>query len=725
MAFNMTHPPTIPAAQRLHYLLCVLPAMAALLAANAPMASEAAAPLLVLSDDAAANPFGDYFTEIFRGEGLLAFDHLDRSAWSAAPDAAAVLNGYRAVVLAEMAPSPAQQQMLREYVEAGGVLIAARPDAGLSDVFGIEYAGNRPERLIQYFGVDPGAAPGQGITQGALQYHGVAANYNLQGAASLATLYANAAVPSSFPAATTHNFGQGKAIALAFDPAKSVVLTRQGNPAWKNTEGDGIPEYRPHDMFARTDGWTYYDPQRMDIPHADELQRFFANVLIDAHEAPLPRMWYLPGTHKSILINTGDGEDNYDFQFDPILADVASYGGKFSVYLRDFGVANTTVAKEAQWRAAGHEVGVHAYADGSEGAGAESYMNFAYGRVVNALSAKFGHLSRTARNHTIDWTGWVDMARIEQQHGTLLDTNYYHYLNANVVDKFAANGYFTGSGLAQRFIDEDGVMLDIYQAATQWPDEWFANWGFTTQQTVDIMVGMFEAAETHGYYSAFVNNIHPVRYYGGDITKSWARAIWQYCEANGIPMWSAEMLLDFNLARNESRFENIEYAPGLLEFDYIAGAAGQDLTLMVPLDWDDQRLSELIVDGVAAAFVSETIKGVDYAMLTTTAGQARIAAVYAPWATADFNRDGRVDGADLAQWQDDFGTSAFSDADGDGDSDGEDFLAWQRQFAPDSASPQQRSVPEPSPVALVAVGAVGLTVRRRAGERRLPLSGDT
>ena len=691
--------------------------VASLLLAASP--AGAAAPVLVLSENGGANPFGNYLSEVLRGEGLLAFDQRDRAAWSSDPNPAALLANYSAVVMPEMNLAPAEQQLLRDYVHAGGILIGARPDNSLSDVYGIEFAGNRPERLHQYFGVDAELAPGRGITHGALQYHGVAANYNLQGATGLAYLYANPTTSSSYPAVTTHAYGQGKAIAFAFDPANSVVLTRQGNPEWQNTEGDGISQYRPHDMFTRTDGRTWYDVDRMGIPHADELQRFMANVLIDANEAPLPRMWYLPGTHKSIMINTGDGEDNYDAQFDAVLNDAASYGGKFSVYLRDYGVANTTPAKEAQWRAAGHEVGVHAYADGLEGGGAESYMDFAYGRVVDALQSKFGHVSRTARNHTIDWTGWVDMARIEQDHGTLLDTNYYHYLNGNVVDKFAANGYFTGGGLAQRFIDEDGEMLDAYQVVTPWTDEWFADWGFSSQQAVDIMVGMFEAAETHGYYSAFVNNIHPVRYYGGDITNAWSHAIWQYCRDEGIPMWSAEMLLDFNLARNESQFESIEHSPGLVEFDYVAGAAGFDLTLMLPLHWSAERLQEILVDGVAAEFVIEEIKGIEYAMLTTPVAEAHIAATYALPASADFNGDGFVDADDLAQWQGDFGMNPESDADGDGDSDGEDLLQWQRQLGGTPATAVTLSVPEPATPILLAAGAGSLVVVRPR-RNRLP-----
>ncbi len=709
--------------QRIHRALAAIISSAIFVASHATITpAQAAAPVLVLSDNGGANPFGNYLSEILRGEGLLAFEQRDRAAWSSEPNPAAFLAGYSAVVIPEMSLAPAEQQLLRDYVHAGGVLIGARPDDGLSDVYGVELAGNRPERLQQYFGVDANLAPGRGLTHGALQYHGVAANYNLQGATGLAYLYANATTPSSNPAVTTHAYGQGRAVAFAFDPASSIVLTRQGNPDWQNSEGDGIAQYRPHDMFARTDGRTLYDPDRLAIPHSDELQRFLANVLIDAHEAPLPRMWYLPGTHKSIMINTGDGEDNFGAQFDPILNDAASYGGKFSVYLRDYGVANTTPAKEAQWRAAGHEVGVHAYADGVEGAGGEAYMDFAYGRVSGALQNKFGHVSRTARNHTIDWTGWVDMARIEADHGTLLDTNYYHYLNGSVVDPLTANGYFTGSGLAQRFIDEDGELLDIYQAATQWPDEWFADRGMTAQQAVAIMKSMFEAAETQGYYSAFVNNIHPVRYYGGDITNAWSHAIWQYCKDEGIPMWSAEMLLDFNLARNESQFENIEYSPGLVEFDYVAGAAGFDLTLMLPMHWSEERLQEILVDGVAAEFVIEEIKGVDYAMLTTPVALAHIAASYALPASADFNGDGFVDADDLAQWQGDYGENSESDADGDGDSDGDDFLQWQRQLGGTPMNPAMLSVPEPSIRALIsmcaALVASGSRMRRSSDKLR-------
>jgi hypothetical protein len=82
--------------------------------------------------------------------------------------------------------------------------------------------------------------------------------------------------------------------------------------------------------------------------------------------------------------------------------------------------------------------------------------------------------------------------------------------------------------------------------------------------------------------------------------------------------------------------------------------------------------------------------------------------------TADFNSDGRVDAADLVQWQGDFGVTSHSDADHDGDSDGADFLAWQRQLGSISAVSAAEAVPEPTaPVLLFLATAGGWLAGRR------------
>lgn len=91
-------------------------------------------------------------------------------------------------------------------------------------------------------------------------------------------------------------------------------------------------------------------------------------------------------------------------------------------------------------------------------------------------------------------------------------------------------------------------------------------------------------------------------------------------------------------------------------------------------------------------------------------------ALLAPPSPADFDGDGDVDAADLAQWEGDFGVNGLSDADNDGDSDGNDFLIWQRELAPNSLS-AAANVPEPAAIMLAALAVCGVGAGRRRRAR--------
>ncbi|HEY7174596.1 MAG TPA: DUF4082 domain-containing protein, partial [Micromonosporaceae bacterium] len=136
-------------------------------------------PILVIS--APSNPFTQYYAEILRAEGLNEFSVVDMSTVTAS-----TLNGYDVVILGEMSLTPAQVTMLSNWVNAGGNLIAMRPDKQLASLLGLTDAGTT--LADGYMLVDTSAAPGTGIVTQTMQFHGVADRYSLSGAASIATL---------------------------------------------------------------------------------------------------------------------------------------------------------------------------------------------------------------------------------------------------------------------------------------------------------------------------------------------------------------------------------------------------------------------------------------------------------------------------------------------------------------------------------------------------------
>ena len=140
--------------------------------------------------------------------------------------------------------------MFSDWVDDGGNLIAMRPDDDLAGLLGLTrtLGTNLAEGYIE---VDDSTAPGEGIVGEPIQYHGTADRYSLSGATEIAKLYSDATTPTTNPAVTTRSVGSngGEAAAFTYDLARSVVYTRQGNPAWAGQDRDGIGPLRSNDLF--------------------------------------------------------------------------------------------------------------------------------------------------------------------------------------------------------------------------------------------------------------------------------------------------------------------------------------------------------------------------------------------------------------------------------------------------------------------------------------------
>jgi hypothetical protein len=244
---------------RLRALLAVVSATLLLAAttatATAAIPAPPGGPILVVTG---GDHYGDYYAEILRAEGLNEFARADVSQLSAD-----TLASYDVVVLASTGLSSAQVATMDAWVRGGGNLVAMRPDKALAPLLGLSDAGGTLSN--GYLRVDTSQPPGKGIVDQTIQYHGDADRYALAGARSVATLYSDATTATASPAVTLRSVGGagGEAAAFTYDLGRSVIWTRQGNPAWADRSHDADvptactgPTTCSRACRARTIGWT-------------------------------------------------------------------------------------------------------------------------------------------------------------------------------------------------------------------------------------------------------------------------------------------------------------------------------------------------------------------------------------------------------------------------------------------------------------------------------------
>ena len=175
--------------------------------------------MLVVADP--ADEFGQYYGEILRSEGLNEFAVADVGTLSAQ-----TLSAYQVVVLAKTNLSALQAGVLNTWVTGGGNLVAMRPDDDLAGLLGL---GSRTGALANgYLQV----APGRGITGETMQFHDTADRWTTTlGRDRRRDAVLDASTATANPAVTLRSVGAGQAAAFTYDLARSIVYTRQGNPA--------------------------------------------------------------------------------------------------------------------------------------------------------------------------------------------------------------------------------------------------------------------------------------------------------------------------------------------------------------------------------------------------------------------------------------------------------------------------------------------------------------
>jgi VCBS repeat-containing protein len=582
-------------------------------------------PILVVA--AAANPFGRYYAEILWNEGLNAFTVADISTVDTT-----LLSNYQVVILGEMPLTTVQVTTLTDWVQGGGNLIAMRPDKQLAGLLGLTDAGGTLDN--GYLLVNMASGPGVGIVGETIQYHGTADLYTLNGATAVAGLYSDADTATGNPAVTLRQVGSngGQAAAFTYDLARSVVYTRQGNPAWAGLERDGTPPKRSDDMFVEGSDPSaepsWVDLNKITIPQADEQQRLLANMILEMNldHMPLPRFWYFPRGEKAVVIMTSDdhGSSNVTGRFDRFIA--LSPSGcsvpnwecvRASAYI--YPNTQITNAEAVDYTSQGFEIGVHITTGCLDFTASSLAAN--YDAQLADFTSAFPSLplQDSERTHCVTWSDWAGQAAVKETHGIRLDTNYYYWPPSLVQD---VPGLFTGSGMPMRFADVDGSMFNVYQATTQMTDEAEQ----TYPDTIDTLLN--RALGPQGYYGVFTANIHT----DDGVIEPESEAIISSALSHNVPVVSGRQMLTWLDGRNSSSFQNLSWSADTLSFNVSIAAGANGLEVMVPMVSSNGSLGGISLDGNPVSYSTETIKGVEYATFLASAGT--YAASYVPDTTA-------------------------------------------------------------------------------------------
>jgi hypothetical protein len=91
-------------------------------------------------------------------------------------------------------------------------------------------------------------------------------------------------------------------------------------------------------------------------------------------------------------------------------------------------------------------------------------------------------------------------------------------------------------------------------------------------------------------------------------------------QARGVPIVSSLQMLQWLDGRNASSFRNLTWSGTTLTFAIDVGAGANGLRALLPANSASGPLTVIRLGGAPVSYTLETIKGIQYAVFTATAG---------------------------------------------------------------------------------------------------------
>ena len=564
--------------------------------------------------------FGLYTGEILRTEGFNHFT-LDSVTKSLTLD---YLEGFDVVILSYASVSDKSAAALTEYVNNGGNLIAFRPEGKILALFGIK--GVAPTIRDGYVAISGENEIGKGLISSALQFHGDADRYMLDGGAEIAKIFEGRDTVNTSPGIVLHNYGKGHSIAFAYNLPKSIVYTRQGNPANAGLEKDGILGIRAMDLF--THGWL--DTTQNILNQADEQMRILSHGIeyMSSFIKPFPRFWYFPDSLECVVTLNNDGEDSREAEFLKQFDDVERHGASMTLYVKEPSLISRKQIDS--WRERGFEISGHP--DDTKQAVRPDWntMDSVYTTLQSRLLELYDISSmKTITNHWFVWVGidadggknFAAQAKLEAKHGVGLDCNYAHYDNGSDQGHFLGamglnQGNYTGTGFTMKFANGDGGILNIYQQLNNVYDQQYMEHK-DPDGYFNAFKGIMDRSLHDEVYSSISVRAHNNEYFFSEIP---LMKMLDYAKANNIPVWTELSWLQFLETKDNSAFQNVEWNDNRLTFDVNSTIPfPRDLAVLIPNRINNKTIKDVLNDK-NSGYDLVMIKGKEYARLYCKAG---------------------------------------------------------------------------------------------------------
>jgi hypothetical protein len=363
------------------------------------------------------------------------------------------------------------------------------------------------------------------------------------------------------------------------------------------------------------------------IPYADLLARLLVDTVRAHIPAPVPLLSHLPGPAPGMLLYSGD-EDGAQVAWNKEELDyVSKAGGRMNLYLIPIRTESTRA--DVHQYEAHHDVGPHPDLRRWDGRPVGERLA-EFERQILLFEDTFQVKTRTLRNHSTAWAGYLEPIEVMEKLGVSMDANYISggYKRNRQSAPYAA----FGAAMPMRFCRPDGRLLNVYQQHTHLSDDVMFgpadySFKFSAAQYKVILDRILTDIVTR-FHTPYAVCIHPSNWVR--FSRPQGQELLRQAAGRGLPIWSFDQWCTFWRARDTWKLSDLDWDGASLEFTLTGSVGHDDLCITLPTQYARASLGQVRADQEITEWQPLTRYAKDIALLPIPAGRRtiRVSAAY-------------------------------------------------------------------------------------------------